>query len=452
MSRVNMSQTIKTEDPSWCQPCQRHFVNVEALRQHNTDARSHGVREAAPGPGPIASKGRTLKCKICSKQFKSKSALSAHLQSPTQKHKDLSSASQPNKIAHVPDVPEQVPGGWTSIPLGERDMVLDALRSQCHPVDSLFESRYWTRVPTQLDIDMLTKCIDCRVVKGKVDNGSITACQFHPAKKPFQRGVMRGKGGPHKERCFNCLQAGKGKGCITLSAHTFSKPDALLLQMRPSPSHHAAARKAVVLDCEMVGVLGTNNHVVSEVVRLSAVDFLTGEILIDTHVEPQRPIIQWRSDVSGVTPSILAAMQRQGRTVRGWNAARDLLWQFVDKDTILIGHSLHHDLDVLGMVHTTIVDSAILTKNAVGQCSRSWALRTLTQQFLNREIQTGAAGHDCTEDTYAAREVVLFCLRQPHQLQAWATSERGILAQRKKNETTTEEMTLLVEHLAKQLV
>jgi DNA polymerase III epsilon subunit-like protein len=203
--------------------------------------------------------------------------------------------------------------------------------------------------------------------------------------------------------------------------------------MAPAPGYNPNARQAVVLDCEMVGVLGANHRESSEVVRVSAVDFLSGEVLLDTYVSPQGQVISWRTKFSGVNASILRAKKREGKVVDGWRAARDLLWRAIDTRTVLIGHSLNNDLGVLGMVHTRIVDSAIMTRLAVGEdCQRHWALKILVKQFLDRDIQTGNHGHDCLEDTFAAREVVLWCLRSPSELQAWAAEERKIMAEKKR--------------------
>jgi DNA polymerase III epsilon subunit-like protein len=183
----------------------------------------------------------------------------------------------------------------------------------------------------------------------------------------------------------------------------------------------------------MVGILGANHREISEIVRLSAVDFLSGEVILDTYVSPQGQVISWRTKFSGVDAAILREKKREGKVISGWRAARDLLRQFINSQTILIGHSLNNDLAVLGMIHTRVVDSAIMTRLAVGEdCQRHWALKILVKQFLGRDIQTGNDGHDCLEDTYAAREVVLWCLRNPSKLQAWAAEERELIAEKKR--------------------
>lgn len=50
-------------------------------------------------------------------------------------------------------------------------------------------------------------------------------------------------------------------------------------------------------------------------------------------------------------------------------------------------------------------------------------MRTLASDFLDRDIQTGN-GHDCLEDTFAAREVILWCLQNTKELGKWAYCRR----------------------------
>lgn len=57
-------------------------------------------------------------------------------------------------------VPE-VPTPWSPIPSSERDVVLNALQAQCHPIECLVGERYWTQTPSPVDLDMTRKCSDC---------------------------------------------------------------------------------------------------------------------------------------------------------------------------------------------------------------------------------------------------------------------------------------------------
>ncbi|OJJ02276.1 hypothetical protein ASPVEDRAFT_83785 [Aspergillus versicolor CBS 583.65] len=187
-------------------------------------------------------------------------------------------------------------------------------------------------------------------------------------------------------------------------------------------------RKAIALDCEMVEVMGGQD----EVAFFSAVDFFTGEVLIHKYVQPTKRVVHWRTRVSGITPMAMNEATRAGQALSGWKSAQQALWKYADTNTVLIGHSLNNDLRVLRIIHPRIVDSAILSSEAVFNLApdvslrRIWALKLITKEFLNRATQTGGRrGHDCLEDAYSARDVVIWCLRNPGKLTVWAQNARA---------------------------
>ena len=144
-------------------------------------------------------------------------------------------------------------------------------------------------------------------------------------------------------------------------------------------------RSAVALDCEMVGI-GNKNE--SEVARISAIDYLTGEILIDALIQPTKPVTDWRTEYSGITEEALVSAVAQGKTLMGWPEARASLFKHIDTATVLIGQSLNFDLVALGIQHERIVDSAILASDAVGPgVKRQWGLKNLCNQLLDIKIQ-----------------------------------------------------------------
>ncbi|KAJ5325822.1 Exonuclease RNase T/DNA polymerase III [Penicillium brevicompactum] len=192
-------------------------------------------------------------------------------------------------------------------------------------------------------------------------------------------------------------------------------------------SDNVPKRRAIVLDCEMVQVEEGRR----ELAFLSAIDFLTGEVLIDNYVQPNSRVVNWDSRFSGVTPSAMNKAVKKGTALRGWEGARSKLWSFMNSDTILVGHSLNNDLDVLGMIHWNIVDSSIMTSEAVflnlhsgEQLTRTWGLKTLTTELVNYDIQVGKQGHSALEDAQATRDVVIWCIRYPELLKVWADNAR----------------------------
>ncbi|KAI8628211.1 ribonuclease H-like domain-containing protein [Xylariaceae sp. FL1651] len=199
-------------------------------------------------------------------------------------------------------------------------------------------------------------------------------------------------------------------------------------------------RKAIAIDCEMVGVANERSALAderSELALLCAVDFLTGETLVNVFVRPHQPVINWRTKFSGVSPVAMAVARAKGCALDGWEAAREMLFQYADADTIIIGHSVNFDLCVLRISHTKIVDSCICTMEAVlgvnKKIKRRWGLKQLCQDLLGLKIQTSTgSGHDCLEDTLAVRELVLRCIRYPQELEAWAKrAAKQTLAERR---------------------
>lgn len=254
-------------------------------------------------------------------------------------------------------------------------------------------------------------------------------CFYHPSEPTI---VAKPDGGVTKT--YSCCDGSKVNGCAINRDHQFGVLDEAAIQelkqsaFTPPPSTKTQKRRAVALDCEMVGVRAENGQEVSVLARLGALDYLTGEVLIDVLVEPEGHVIDWRTPYSGITPSLMNEAINNGKTLKGWKEARDLLWQFIDTQTILVGHALHNDLKVLRMVHTMVVDSEILTKEAVGpNTARTWGLKHLSAELLRFLVQDKQEGHDCMEDAFAAREVVLWCLRNPADLQRWAAEKKEIL-------------------------
>ncbi|KAK2765044.1 hypothetical protein FQN54_008743 [Arachnomyces sp. PD_36] len=325
-------------------------------------------------------------------------------------------------------------GPWSRIPEHKWVEVLSTLSQQCHSVEVLEKNGYRVSEYTQYEMNQWRKCKNCGRQKRKIESSGEYACIFHPQKPGPGQGKKK-----RSEITYLCCGEG-GRGCKANAKHEYAPLDTPLKYKLSSYAHaptyeRVAVRKspAIALDCEMAGVLGGQGEILSEVVRLCAVDYITGNILIDTLVVPFERIVQWRTKYSGVSSAMLFSARARGETLRGWKEARDELWRYMDENTILIGQSLNNDLTALRMVHTRVVDSAILTKTAVERhCARSWGLKTLADALLGLKIQTGKGGHDCLEDTLATREVVLTCTQSPEKLEAWAEVERALIQEEKE--------------------
>ncbi|EWY82754.1 hypothetical protein FOYG_14847 [Fusarium oxysporum NRRL 32931] len=194
--------------------------------------------------------------------------------------------------------------------------------------------------------------------------------------------------------------------------------------MASYPSSLEPKRKAIALDCEMAGVVNGE----SEIVSICAIDFFTAEVLINSLVKPQEPIIDWRTNIHGIRPATLAIAASQGQILYGWEAARQELLKHINTETAMVGQSLQQDLNRLRLSHEKIFDTAILTAEAVfgtgTPFGRRWSLQSLCADLLKLRIRQGSNTHDALEDAMAAREVALWCICYPDKLKQWAKRAR----------------------------
>lgn len=242
---------------------------------------------------------------------------------------------------------------------------------------------------------------------------------------------------------------------MSLPTHDFTKRDSQLtakylsFASTPPVSHGQQGRfRVVTLDCEMAGVIGGKN----EVILVCAADYFTGAVLLNRLVSPTEKVIGWRTSIHGVSKSAMQTAISQGQALFGWEQARHELWKLIDDHTILVGHALQHDLDVLRMIHLRVVDSAILARNIVGIPSCQWGLKTLCRELVDIGLRDNKGKiHDCLEDVLATREVVLWCTHHQQEFKDWANikkaeeeskEERRKLLKQSKREKATNHLIL----------
>ncbi|CAF3496827.1 unnamed protein product [Fusarium graminearum] len=91
-----------------------------------------------------------------------------------------------------------------------------------------------------------------------------------------------------------------------------------------------------------------------------------------------------------VSICIVDVIQAESNPLHGWEEARSRLFELIDKDTVIVGHALRNDLKSLRVAHDNIVDTAVLTSQAVfgtESLGRYWSLKTLCVEFLDMRIQ-----------------------------------------------------------------
>jgi len=175
----------------------------------------------------------------------------------------------------------------------------------------------------------------------------------------------------------------------------------------------------VALDCEMCDTsLGL------ELTRITVVDE-NGRAVLDSLVLPDLPILNYRSEFSGITPEKMA-----GVGIRLVQIQHRLL-QLISAETVVIGHALENDLHALRLVHRRCVDTSLMYPHPRGfPCRRK--LKQLAKEYLDMDIQTHrevGGGHDSLEDSAAALSLALLkASRGPSfGLMSSASSRRGTM-------------------------
>lgn len=158
-----------------------------------------------------------------------------------------------------------------------------------------------------------------------------------------------------------------------------------------------AGRQVLALDCEMC-MTGDTEY---SLTRISLVSW-DGEVVMDELVKPDKPIINYVTQFSGITKEMIDPVKTTIRDIQ------TRLLDLLTPRTILVGHSLDSDLKAMQLAHPFIVDTSILYPHPRGPPLKS-SLKWLAQKYLNREVQKGhgtATGHDSIEDAKTCLDLV----------------------------------------------
>lgn len=222
-------------------------------------------------------------------------------------------------------------------------------------------------------------------------------CLYHPLKKRTLRG----------ERTYLCCKSSDDIGCVTSNTHVSEVNEFELTgyqtTMGPESESDPRSHAVYALDCEMCY---TTKGL--ELTRVTIVD-AECKIVYESLVKPLNPIIDYNTTFSGITK------EQMDRTSTNILQVQANILHLCNSETILIGHSLESDLKALKIIHSKIIDTAILFPHKFGLPHKR-ALRTLASEYLNKIIQNDLNGHDSAEDAITCMELIIWKVKESMKL------------------------------------
>uniref|UniRef100_A0A8B9HX97 REX1, RNA exonuclease 1 homolog n=1 Tax=Astyanax mexicanus TaxID=7994 RepID=A0A8B9HX97_ASTMX len=153
------------------------------------------------------------------------------------------------------------------------------------------------------------------------------------------------------------------------------------------------------LDCEMCYT--------KQGLELTRVTVINADlkVIYDTFVKPESKVVDYNTRFSGVTEEDLENATMRLRDVQA------VLLNMFSAESILIGHSLESDLTALKLLHSAVVDTAVVFPHRLGLPYKR-ALRNLMADYLKRIIQDNVEGHDSSEDAAACMELMIWKIKE----------------------------------------
>lgn len=155
--------------------------------------------------------------------------------------------------------------------------------------------------------------------------------------------------------------------------------------------------EAVGIDCEM-GYTSRG----FELLRITAMDFFSGEEVFDILVRPKGVVLDLNTRWSGVAEIKEEALS--------FEDSMALLGEVIDSNTVMVGHGLENDMNAMRLIHSRVVDTAILYPKHKATPTFRYSLKQLSFQYLGRNIQGGQ--HDSGEDSLAAIDITKHFIEQ----------------------------------------
>lgn len=242
-----------------------------------------------------------------------------------------------------------------------------------------------------VEIINFTSCIRCNTKFEKKRIMDDVICRYHPLKILYSK--------KDRSDLYPCCGESSTSvstirlGCKQHKNHVFRSENYVELRSITEFTNTTQVNgeeNVLALDCEMAFTsLGY------EMIRLTIVDFFTLQTLFDEIVQPLGEVIDLNTQFSGVHH-----IDKNKSLTYHDTIARVVCSQLINRNSIIIGHGLENDLNVLRIIHHNVIDTAILYSKGKFKTS----LKNLAFDILNRKIQGGE--HDSSEDAIATMDVV----------------------------------------------
>ncbi|KAF9910065.1 RNA exonuclease 3 [Linnemannia zychae] len=237
------------------------------------------------------------------------------------------------------------------------------------------------------------RCTKMFEVSEDLKDVDMHACQYHQMR--LRNKLHNGD----KIKYFPCCDAPQGSTGCQDGPHVFKEDEFLDLHYRipfvETPKECLGSKKPhsiVAMDCEMCYTTGG-----FELIRISVVDKL-GKVIMDELVKPGHPVLDMNSRFSGITSLENAKLDLE--------QARGKFLELINRDTIIVGQSLENDFKVLRLVHTRVIDTAMLYPHPQAYLNYRYSLQKLAKMHLSINIQESETGHDSFEDAKTCLDLV----------------------------------------------
>ncbi|EOX91536.1 hypothetical protein QUC31_003156 [Theobroma cacao] len=164
----------------------------------------------------------------------------------------------------------------------------------------------------------------------------------------------------------------------------------------PKKSGMLRSNAMVAVDCEMV----LCEDGTEALVRVCVVD-RDLQVKIDKLVNPNKAVADYRTEITGVAAGDLDCVTCSVADIQ------QSMKKLLSNGTILVGHSLHNDLQVLKIDHARVIDTSYIFKYLDASISKRPSLNNLCKSVLGYEVRKPGAAHNCLDDACAAMKLVL---------------------------------------------